>query len=310
MLMPRIYKQWLRRIVSVVILLLFAFAILKNWSRIIDSLDELNGLSIPVVLATMALMSLTFLLAALSYSLLSFRRLSLGELLIVEMAAAFINRIMPSGIGGLGAHGLYLHKRKHTAAEATAVVSANNLLGMSVHVLLLTLILVAGRNFVFFNPGWSAIRGWTSLGIVIIALGAASLPPVRKKVIGFGRNLIVSLRGYQRQPHQVFFAAIALAGLTLTNLLIFTTVSWALGIGIDVTTLFIIYSVGVLVGTAVPTPGGLAGVEAGLVVGLMSYGTSSELAIAATLAFRLITYWFPLVPGAFALLLARKRHLF
>jgi len=39
-------------------------------------------------------------------------------------------RLLPSGIGSLGLNGVYLYKRKHTVAEATVVVSTNNLLGI------------------------------------------------------------------------------------------------------------------------------------------------------------------------------------
>lgn len=57
-----------------------------------------------------------------------------------------------------------------------------------------------------------------------------------------------------------------------------------------------------------PTPGGLAGVEAGLVGGFMAYGVTATAAIAIALAFRLVTYWLPIVPGAIALYVSRRQR--
>ncbi|QQS18249.1 flippase-like domain-containing protein [Candidatus Saccharibacteria bacterium] len=138
---------------------------------------------------------------------MAFRRLKLRELLIVELAAAFINRLIPSGLGGLGVHGLYLHKRRHSVAEATAVVSINNLLGMSVHLLLLGFILVAGSAGQL-HLGWSQKQGWVLLGIGFVIGAALLMRRARRIVIRFVRNLLVSLRRYERQPHRLVYAAL------------------------------------------------------------------------------------------------------
>jgi len=82
------------------------------------------------------------------------------------------------------------------------------------------------------------------------------------------------------------------------------------GVWLNASDLFIVYTAGVLLGAAVPTPGGLAGVEAGLVGGFMAYGVTATAAIAIALAFRLVTYWLPIAPGAIALLYCRKNHVF
>ena len=64
-----------------------------------------------------------------------------------------------------------------------------------------------------------------------------------------------------------------------------------------------------MVGAATPTPGGLAGVEAGMVAGLLAMQVDEVSAVAAVLAFRFVTFWLPLIPGVFALLYARKKKL-
>ena len=57
------------------------------------------------------------------------------------------------------------------------------------------------------------------------------------------------------------------------------------------------------------TPGGLGFVEAGLTATLTLAGVSAPDAVLATLAYRLVSYWLPLVAGPFAYVAHRRRYL-
>jgi putative heme transporter len=65
------------------------------------------------------------------------------------------------------------------------------------------------------------------------------------------------------------------------------------------------YSVGALA-NALPLPGGLGGVEAGMIGAFLAFGTHASLAILAVLSYRLISLWLPTVPGAAAYLQLRR----
>jgi uncharacterized protein (TIRG00374 family) len=58
------------------------------------------------------------------------------------------------------------------------------------------------------------------------------------------------------------------------------------------------------------TPGGLGFVEAGLTATLTVAGVPASLAVVATLAYRLASYWIPMVVGmvAFGMFRHRYRH--
>ena len=56
------------------------------------------------------------------------------------------------------------------------------------------------------------------------------------------------------------------------------------------------------------TPGGLGFVEAGLVGTLTLAGVPAHAALAATLLYRLVSYWLPIPVGAVAYLLFRRRY--
>jgi uncharacterized membrane protein YbhN (UPF0104 family) len=65
------------------------------------------------------------------------------------------------------------------------------------------------------------------------------------------------------------------------------------------------YFIGALANT-LPIPGGLGGVEAGMVGAFLAFGTQGSLAILAVLAYRLISFWLPTAPGAVAYFQLRR----
>ena len=70
-----------------------------------------------------------------------------------------------------------------------------------------------------------------------------------------------------------------------------------------------LYLVGSSVGSAVPTPGGVGGVEAALIAVLTGAGVDSASAAAAVVVFRLVTYWLPVPFGYLCLRYSRSAEL-
>jgi uncharacterized protein (TIRG00374 family) len=65
------------------------------------------------------------------------------------------------------------------------------------------------------------------------------------------------------------------------------------------------YYVGTLANT-LPLPGGIGGVEGGMIGAFLAFGVNPSLAVLAVLAYRTISYWLPIVPGAIAYLRLRR----
>jgi uncharacterized protein (TIRG00374 family) len=79
----------------------------------------------------------------------------------------------------------------------------------------------------------------------------------------------------------------------------------AFGTPPPVAVIVVAYFVGALA-NALPLPGGLGGVEGGTIGALLAFGTPASLAILAVLAYRLISFWLPTLPGAAAYLQLRR----
>lgn len=294
---------------SVVLLVAAAYVLATHWQTVLGSVILARGASIGWLVLSLVLMACTFGVAAGIYGALALHPLRYRQTVLVEVATAFVNKLLPAGLGGLGLHGVYLYRRKHTAAEATVVVSVNNLLGMAAHLLLLAGVIAAYPAVLrqLLDRDDSAPSGWIVAAVAVVVCGVLAVPMVRRRVASFVRNLFASVR--KLRLLQITWAVLLAMLLTATYTLILFATARSVGVHIGLLQIFIVFSIGMLTATATPTPGGLVGAEAGLFAGFVAYGVASPAAGAVVLLYRLVTYWLPLFPGLAALLLARKRRL-
>ena len=60
-----------------------------------------------------------------------------------------------------------------------------------------------------------------------------------------------------------------------------------------------------MLGNLLPMPGGVGGVEGGMIGALVAFGVDGGLAVVAVLVFRGFTFWLPLIPGVIAFIQLR-----
>jgi hypothetical protein len=65
------------------------------------------------------------------------------------------------------------------------------------------------------------------------------------------------------------------------------------------------YFVGML-GNTLPLPGGIGGVDGGMIGAFTAFGVDVEVSIVAVLAYRAFAFWLPTIPGAIAYLQLRR----
>jgi uncharacterized protein (TIRG00374 family) len=61
-----------------------------------------------------------------------------------------------------------------------------------------------------------------------------------------------------------------------------------------------------MLGNLLPLPGGVGGVEGGMIGAFAAFGVDSGLAVVAVLVYRALTFWLPLVPGVIAYFQLRR----
>jgi uncharacterized protein (TIRG00374 family) len=219
---------------------------------------------------------------------------------------------LPAGIGGLSLNTAYLYKNKHKLAEASTVAATNNLLGIGGHLLVLGVALIFLPSSLHLNKGAHLSRG-IIISIVVVMVGLAVsllvLPKIRHWLENFSWQVIRDIASYRRRPSRLIAALGSSICLTLCYVLALQASMLAFGVHLDFTQVLIVFTLGSIVGTATPTPGGLIGVEAGLIAGFVTFGVGSPAALAIVLTFRFISYWLPILPGFIALIYVQRRHL-
>lgn len=304
------YGTW-RTWLTALMLGLLIFVVVKNWSQIAESLETVRRMS-PVDIGLMTLVfALTIAAATLSYMALALHPLRFNETALVELAASGVNRVLPAGTGSIGIHALFLTRRAHSGAEAAAVVTMNNLIGFAEHMVVLSLLFLFVGNDSSVNWGFHIpnIAVWVSLSVLLLIIMGWMIPAARNAVGHFFRSFLQSFMQYRHRPKRLLMALFAAVGVTITNFAIFLIAAHAFGIDIGIAALFLAFTLGVVIGSTLPTPGGLGGVEAGIIAGLIARGVEPTSALAAAIAFRLVTYWLPLLVGTPAFFLARARKL-
>jgi uncharacterized membrane protein YbhN (UPF0104 family) len=79
----------------------------------------------------------------------------------------------------------------------------------------------------------------------------------------------------------------------------------AFGAAPPFTVILMAYFVG-MIGNLLPLPGGLGGVEGGMIGALAAFGVDFNLSVLAVLSYRGISFWLPTLPGAVAYFQLRK----
>ena len=278
----------------------------SSWRLLVSPEAGFTALAIALTFGTFAAGSGT-------YRFLAFRPLRYGRTLLVQFAAMFVNRLLPAGVGAVGANYLYLRHERHKPSQAVSVVGINNLLGATGHILivLVTLLLFPGSSQI--DTGRFELDGTLLLKVMaVLVIGAVVVLLIfgRRKLAAALRDVRKQLASYRRRPLALVAAQGTSILLTICNVLCLLCCAYALGIHLSFAAILLIFTFGVGTGAAVPTPGGLGGFEAGLAAGFIAYGVDPALALAAALLYRLISYWLTMAAGLVAFIFCQKQRFF
>lgn len=261
---------------------------------------------VPAALAS----AFTYLMAAVGVIAASQRPLPLGRTVMAQLAASVANRLAPSGIGAMGANLRYLERSGLRRPAAVAALTVTTAAGAAVHAvaLLACSVAVAGAGV----PAARLPQRWglaVATAGVAVAAGAVLRSRVgRQRLLPPVREAARSLGALVRRPAQAALVFGAAVGVTAGYVLALALSLRAFGAHPALVHVAVAYLAGAVVGSVSPTPGGLGALEAALVAGLTRLGVAAGPAVAGVLAFRLLTYWAPILPGSVALRWLRRHQ--
>lgn len=302
-------RRWLLLLLAALAL----YVLLPQLEVFRHSLSILAKARLGWLLMATVLTAATYWLAAANYCLLTFRPLSYGRTVTMQLASMFANRLLPAGIGNISVNYAYLRRARLTSAQAASTIAANDLIGLIGHGLLLGLVVVCWHGPAAFSlsGGRAGKLSWVYiLAVAMLALTLIILKRWRQRLGQSLRRVVQQMLGYRHKKLRLSGTLAASIGLTLCNVASLYGCVLALQLPVSFIQVLIAFTLGIGLGTVTPTPGGLGGVEAGLVAGLVAYHVHGADALAAVLAYRLISYWLALAVGALAFVIAERRGYF
>ena len=228
-------------------------------------------------------------------------RLSFVRTYLTQLAVAFSGLVAPSAIGNIALNLRYLQRAGVDPAVAGGSVGLAQLAQFSSYfvLLLLSSVLAGTGPRASFTPPLPAVMGLIVL--VALLLLALAVPAGRRLLMGrflpLVRRVVPRVVAIFQDPRKVvtLFAGALLLDMSFVAAL--TCATRAFGATPSIPAVAVVYFAGAIIGSAVPTPGGLGGVEAALSAGLVAVGLSASVAVSSVLLFRLCTYWLPIPFG-------------
>lgn len=295
----------LRNVLPLLVLLVALYVIVPRFSSFRASWHVLQTARLGFVAVALLAVAGAHFTGAWVYWRLVYRPIMYWPMVVVQVASSFTNRLLPAGTGAMATSAAHLMRRGHTVAQAGSVAALNNVLGFIGNMLLVGIVaLLHTGGFDMQSVARTAI--WLILaacvlGVLAVAAGRRWVY-LRRTV----RDGISEVRRILARPGHVVSALLASMVTTLCFATAFYFSAHALLIPLTAVQALYIMTAGVAVGAVTPLPGGLGGVEAGLVAAMIAVNVSPAPALAAALLYRLISYWLPIVPGFICFQIALK----
>ena len=262
-------------------------------------------------IVALALSASTYIGATISLSGFVAARLSFFRTLLVQVAGSFITLVTPAAVGGAALNIRYLQRKKIPAAVAAASVGVAQVVAFVLHIVLLVIFAaIAGSSASehIQPPRWA----WFVLaGLVVLALAVLAVPAgrraLRARVSPTLGQVLPRLLDVAQQPVKLARGIGGALLLSLSYILCLAACVAAFGRSVPIASIAVVYLTGSAIGSILPTPGGLGGVEAALTAGLTAAGLPGAVAVSAVLLFRLLTFWLP-VPFGWAAMTYLERE--
>jgi uncharacterized membrane protein YbhN (UPF0104 family) len=287
-------------------LVLVTVVAVRHRSVLAEGFGHLRAAEWPWLVAAVGATCLTWVAAALTRQGAVVQRLPVRRLLATQFAAGAANHLLPTGLGAGAVNLRFMTVCGVPLARSSAALALYLLAESVTRVGLLLVLLVAFPDALHLGGLVPASAAGPLLlvaaGVVCVATAVLLLVRrVRKAAWSFLRTALSEARSVHARPARALalwggslaFPTLQAAGLA--------AVGRALSLPVAPAHMAVAYLAATVAVALVPAPGGIGSVEAALVVALVAAGGPVAVATAVVLAYRIITVWLPLLPGALTL---------
>ncbi|MEY9996243.1 uncharacterized membrane protein YbhN (UPF0104 family) [Streptomyces sp. V4I8] len=295
-----------RQILCLLPLVLVVAVAVRHRSVLAEGIGHMASAKWPWLLAAVGATCLTWVAAAVTRQGAVIDRLPKLRLLVTQFAAGSANHLLPTGLGASAVNLRFMTVCGLPLARSSAALALYLLAESVARVGLLAALLIAFPHALRLGPllpdgAWGPLLLAVGAAAVVVGAVFALVRRLRTAVLSFLRTALDEARSVHTRPARALalwggslaFPVLQAAGLVLVGL--------ALGLPVPPAHMALAYLAATVAVALVPTPGGLGSVEAALIVALVAAGGPVAVATAVVLAYRIITVWLPLLPGALTL---------
>jgi uncharacterized protein (TIRG00374 family) len=319
-----------RRVLLLAVAAVSLYLLAPTLLEVFGAFDELNEIS-PLWFPAMLAPQVGSYACMWGVQRLAVRADGWGAVVTSQLASNAFGRVVPGGVAASGAlqYAMLVRAGVPAAAAASGMTASSLLLfGTLLALPLLAAPAILGGVAVDPHLTRAALAG-AVLFVLMVAGGAACVlwdrplelagraaQAIRNRLRGsrepwtnlperllHERDVVISVLG-----SQWWEALMLAAGRWLLDYLTLIAALYAVGANPRVSLVLLAFCAAQVLGTLPLTPGGLGFVEAGLTAGLALAHVSPANAILATLAYRLVSYWLPILAGPIAYALFAHRY--
>ncbi len=289
-------------LITIVVIGLVLWVFIPQLSNLKDSLHAAESANKVILLLAVIVFIIGFPILAWKYCVITPVKLKYWLTLQVETASAFISKLLPMSIGSLTVNTYYLSRETKSVTTAGSTMALNATTSSIAFVFIIGFALLSNLSSLTNISTKSHNIRWSMIAIVILIIGFIFWYLIHSKrfidrIKKTGKEFWTNFKDYKNSPLKVF-GGIIFNGLgSLTGITTLYLCGRSVGLDLTYSEAILSYTLGNIVGSLVPTPGGLGGAEAGLYGGLVFFGLDADLSLVTVLIYRLISYWLPIIPG-------------
>jgi uncharacterized membrane protein YbhN (UPF0104 family)/tRNA A-37 threonylcarbamoyl transferase component Bud32 len=253
------------------------------------------------VVAALAFSALTYIAAAMS--LLGFvpEKVPFWRAVMAQIAGSFVKLVAPAAIGGVALNTRFLQRNKVRPGLAVASVGASQLATACSHLMLLLAFgyVTGTQHTPSLSPSRAVIGGLLTAAVLVLVV--AAVPQLRRfistRVRALFAGVVPRMLDLVQRPTKLVSGISGILLLNLAFMACLDTSVRAFGQSLSFPTIAVVFLVANAAGSAIPTPGGVGPIEAAIAGALTLAGLPASTALSATLLYRLLTFWVPVLPG-------------
>jgi uncharacterized membrane protein YbhN (UPF0104 family) len=316
-LAPRRLLRRLLQVVALVGILILVVVLAPGLGEVRDRLGEAapGWLALAVALELLSCASYVVLFRPIFCRRMSWR--TSAQIGWAELAAGSL--VPASGAGGLALGAWILHRGGMPAERIARRSVAFFLIKSSVNfvaVAVLGTVMAVGLVGPDLSPLLTALPAALSVAVIALVLaiprlGPGSDPPagasaLRRAVTAARRAVIKgSAEAVEILRSRDLPVVVGAIGYWAFDNAVLWATFQALGADVPISIVMMGYLIGQL-GGLLPLPGGVGGIDGGLIGTLIVYGAPAAETAAAVLSYRVILFWLPLIGGAITFLFLRR----